>query len=155
MDCYQRIEKFKIDDILPILKNVAYSSKPRIIFKGVPVKISDPKYIIFKKNTNCYLCGIEGSFIALERKLDQPELPYIFNLYAVNKNNEEILMTKDHIFPKSMGGRNDISNLETCCERCNNTKGSKIIKYKNKLNGYFVINKIRMKKIYQFKSCGL
>ena len=34
-------------------------------------------------------------------------------------------MTKDHILPKSRGGKNHISNMQTMCCRCNSKKGDK------------------------------
>ena len=48
-----------------------------------------------------------------------------FGLYA-RKDGELILMTKDHIVPKSHGGTNASNNLQTMCEECNNNKGNKI-----------------------------
>lgn len=35
-------------------------------------------------------------------------------------------MTVDHVFPKSKGGANDLENLVTACERCNNMKGESL-----------------------------
>ena len=40
----------------------------------------------------------------------------------VNENNEEILFTKDHITPRSKGGKNHISNYQTMCSKCNEGK---------------------------------
>ena len=37
-------------------------------------------------------------------------------------------MTKDHIIPKSKGGKDSLKNLQPMCIRCNEAKGSKIIK---------------------------
>jgi 5-methylcytosine-specific restriction endonuclease McrA len=37
-----------------------------------------------------------------------------------------ILMTVDHRIPKSKGGSDDLSNLQTMCHSCNHKKGSKI-----------------------------
>lgn len=36
----------------------------------------------------------------------------------------------DHVIPLSRGGRNDIGNIQSLCEPCNNSKGSKIIDYR-------------------------
>ena len=44
-------------------------------------------------------------------------------MYGV-KNGEEVLFTKDHIIPKSKGGKNHISNYQTMCEPCNSEKGN-------------------------------
>lgn len=46
-----------------------------------------------------------------------------FNLYA-EKDGESRLMTKDHIIPKSKGGKNHLDNLQTMCDHCNSKKGS-------------------------------
>lgn len=35
--------------------------------------------------------------------------------------------TLDHIVPRSKGGSTDFLNLVTCCQRCNNKKGSKYL----------------------------
>lgn len=40
----------------------------------------------------------------------------------IDENGKEVLMTKDHIIPKSKGGANDISNYQTMCKRCNEAK---------------------------------
>lgn len=51
-----------------------------------------------------------------------------------NQNDEEsnspmmpIDMTKDHIFPHNKGGKNNISNYQTMCVKCNVAKGSRIL----------------------------
>ena len=44
----------------------------------------------------------------------------------IDDNGEEILMTKDHILPRSKGGIDDISNYQTMCKLCNEAKGNKL-----------------------------
>ena len=44
-----------------------------------------------------------------------------------NSNGKEVLMKKDHIFPHGKGGKNNISNYQTMCVKCNVAKGSKIL----------------------------
>lgn len=41
---------------------------------------------------------------------------------ATGKEDHDIF-TLDHILPISKGGTRDISNLRSCCKRCNNLKG--------------------------------
>jgi 5-methylcytosine-specific restriction endonuclease McrA len=38
------------------------------------------------------------------------------------------LATLDHYIPKKIGGTNHACNLKTCCDKCNNSKGSKVPK---------------------------
>lgn len=46
-----------------------------------------------------------------------------------------IRLTLDHIIPTSKGGRTVRSNLVTCCNRCNNTRGDKdIVEWLSLLN---------------------
>jgi 5-methylcytosine-specific restriction endonuclease McrA len=47
-----------------------------------------------------------------------------FNLYAINEDGHEILMTKDHIQPTAKGGKNIVANLQTMCCNDNRDKGS-------------------------------
>ena len=35
-------------------------------------------------------------------------------------------MTKDHILPKSKGGKDEIDNYQTMCIRCNKAKGNNL-----------------------------
>lgn len=40
-------------------------------------------------------------------------------------------LTIDHIVPLSLGGTNNLENLQTLCQSCNQGKGQRIIKYRN------------------------
>lgn len=37
----------------------------------------------------------------------------------------EPIYTIDHVKPRSAGGGNSLSNLELCCQECNQNKGNK------------------------------
>lgn len=37
-------------------------------------------------------------------------------------------LTVDHVWPRSKGGKNNMSNLVTCCSRCNARKGNKTLR---------------------------
>jgi len=65
----------------------------------------------------CVKCGIEGAYFMLQAVND--EKPHI-NLYTKNG----ILMTKDHIVPKSKGGKDCMSNYQVMCATCNMKKGN-------------------------------
>ena len=54
-----------------------------------------------------------------------PKVKPHFNLYGL-EDEEEVMFTKDHIIPKSKGGRTHISNMQTMCSNCNNAKGNRL-----------------------------
>lgn len=100
---------------------------------GYKVKTTSLRYQTFNQSIECVDCGLKGQFLALERDLydkggnegDREGEGFHLNLYALNNKGEEVLMTKDHIKPKSKGGANHISNMQTMCTNCNGKKGDK------------------------------
>lgn len=112
-----------------VLSNFITDKKEKIEIDDIKVKTNSQRYILFKeKGIVCVACGIAGKYFALEKATsdEQNNEMYHFNLYAVHKNNE-ILMTKDHIIPKSKGGKNNVQNYQTMCIKCNEAKGNKLI----------------------------
>jgi 5-methylcytosine-specific restriction endonuclease McrA len=73
-------------------------------------------------NNTCTKCGLRGTLWTLEYDNNYPKH---FNLYAQTKKGE-ILMTIDHIIPKSKGGPHQLDNLQTLCFPCNLKKGNKL-----------------------------
>lgn len=97
----------------------------RIVFDGDEIKANSQRYqLFFTKGCKCVKCGIEGKFFAKERYPTSSR--YHLNLYAIDKNGKEVLMTKDHIIPASKGGKNTLSNYQTLCIICNSAKGANI-----------------------------
>lgn len=95
-----------------------------IDFDGDPLKANSQRYtLFFTKGFKCVKCGIEGKYFAKERDPSSNSNKYHLNLYALDENGKEVLMTKDHIIPKSKGGKNKLENYQTMCCRCNNNKG--------------------------------
>lgn len=80
--------------------------------------------LFVEKGTECVTCGINGTVFILETQ--DLKLPPHLNLYAVNENGEYILMTKDHIHPKSKGGLDEMENFNPMCSPCNGKKADKI-----------------------------
>ena len=61
------------------------------------------------------MCGLEAKFFRHENNnVNNPNV-WHFNLYGVNNLGEEVMFTKDHIIPKSKGGKNHVSNYQTMC----------------------------------------
>lgn len=88
------------------------------------------RILVFVKNKSCVSCGAEAKFVAFEENLKTDNSPnnpkYILNIYAVTKEGHQVMLTQDHIIPRSIGGKSGLYNLQTMCERCNLQKGNKI-----------------------------
>lgn len=123
-----RKEIYSIDEVRNKVKNVLFEKDKRnakVDFDGDLIKGNSQRYqTFFTKGCKCVVCGIEGKYFAKERHLQNKS--YHLNLYAVDDNGDEILMTKDHIIPRSKGGIDDISNYQTMCKLCNEAKGNKL-----------------------------
>ncbi len=99
------------------------------------VWMDDARYRLFADNLSCVRCGVVGLYFAVERSARRDKTtrtwkpclssPWHLNLYALNAQGHEVLMTKDHIVPKSKGGPNCDSNYQTMCTKCNNHKADK------------------------------
>lgn len=121
---------YSIEEVRDITKEYLFSpanEKPKVELDGDLIKANSQRYqTFFTKGTKCVCCGIEGRYFAKER--GDKDVSYHLNLYAINDAGQEVLMTKDHIIPKSKGGKNDISNYQPMCVICNVKKGNKIQK---------------------------
>lgn len=90
------------------------------------VNLDSLRLEVFKLNKKCVCCGVEGNILHVERFYNQ-KTPHL-NLYHFDsESGRKVLMTKDHIIPKSKGGKDHISNLQTMCCICNFAKSDKDI----------------------------
>lgn len=86
-----------------------------------------------EKGTDCVVCGCRGAFFSLERHTRRNKATgtrkgfghWHINLYGRNKAGNIVLMTRDHIWPRSLGGYDIMENSITMCSHCNEKKGSK------------------------------
>lgn len=98
------------------------------------VKVSSYRLELFRQNPKCVKCGRMGHLWLLQahRPNERPHL----NLYHAGpdeigewknlSDNGLILMTKDHVIPRSLGGPTNLTNLQTMCSICNGKKGCKL-----------------------------
>lgn len=54
---------------------------------------------------------------------------YKFTCPACYRKEPEITLTKDHIMPLCLGGKNTIDNIQPLCLSCNSRKNKRYIKY--------------------------
>lgn len=131
-----RYAKLPIEDVLPLITG-AKKPEERPLLLGVPCHTNGLRLFTFKtKGCDCVLCGLKGSWFAIERNPTKPHQtvnrdadipadvgePYHLNLYAM-KDGVEILMTHDHILARALGGpHHSLSNSQPACEICNGLK---------------------------------
>lgn len=92
-------------DIEELEKKVSIKNTPFLSAReqlGVPFNVTTKcvlrwKLLIIARDKKCVFCG----------------------------HNKDL--TIDHIIPKSKGGKNEVNNLQTLCQKCNETKGNKIL----------------------------
>ena len=124
---YDRLMIFGVNDVLPFVPSANSVGGEKREYAGTMVKMGSQRYHVFNKSLACASCDLVGTFFALERDkaAARRDGPYHFNLYALRPDGSEVLMTKDHVVPRSKGGKDHISNYVTMCSPCNNKKAAK------------------------------
>lgn len=121
----ETLAEFSPSEILPFVPRK--KSNFKIGDQEFVVKTCSMRLQVFKKSLVCVGCGLVGSVLKLQRQPDRNERPHL-NLYAKRENEngtvEWVLMTQDHIRPRSKGGKDRLDNLQTMCAECNVKKGS-------------------------------
>lgn len=87
------------------------------------IRITRTLRLFNSKGFNCVSCGLNGTVV---KEFEGPDGPYvcIYGIRYVKDRYKYILMTADHIRPKTFGGSNGLKNLQPMCEECNRKKGS-------------------------------
>ena len=103
----------------------------RAVLLGQSVRVTGTRLGAFKKNLACAGCERVGERFYVERhRKRNGEAKYgdgwHLNLYSVNPNGTETLMTRDHIVPRSKGGKDKLGNSLTMCTHCNLKKSDKM-----------------------------
>jgi len=95
-------------------------------YLGYNIDLSLDRYKCFaERGLKCYACGLNGSYFALEYVRSKSYSGYALNLYGKKPSGKEEYFTKDHLIPKCLGGRDELSNYDTMCWTCNHTKGGR------------------------------
>jgi len=121
---YDVMGAFSPDDVLPHITR----GRTRRDYTGDDgrvwsVKMNSHRYWTFRESLKCVVCGLEGTVMSLERGKSDTGQPH-FNLYAVLPSGKRVLLTKDHIEPRSKGGQDAGPNFQTMCTVCNGLKSN-------------------------------
>lgn len=119
---------YSIDEVFAMLGEEALSGKDSLIkdksieVDGYSVYVGSWRYRTFyQKGTKCACCGKEAKYFMLTPDSSNTKRAH-FNLYS----EDGTLFTKDHIIPKSAGGKDCIENFQTYCTDCNHVKADTI-----------------------------
>jgi len=120
----QHLAEYAIDEILSLRtwedKKLAFYTEDG---RRVRVKMNSLRYHVFANSPVCACCGLVGTYMMLDVHGKIYSRAH-FNLYG-EVSGQLILITKDHIIPRSKGGSNCLDNLQTLCTRCNAAKADK------------------------------
>ena len=122
----RRKENLTIEEVYNAVKDVLFEpedKKAMVVINGDKIKGNSQRFqTFFTKGLKCACCGIEGKYFG--KKKDFNAARYHLNLYALDESGNEVLMTKDHIVPRSKGGASELYNYQTMCVKCNIAKGN-------------------------------
>jgi 5-methylcytosine-specific restriction endonuclease McrA len=122
------LAQFDVDEILA-QRRPTWDDQKQVFFAGrrLKVRLNSIRYHVFAQSRTCACCNRKGTMMLLDVHHCRTGLMYSrahFNLYAV-EDSKLILMTVDHIIPRSRGGTDDLDNLQTLCTKCNSIKGNR------------------------------
>ncbi len=121
-----RKENLTIEEVYNAVKDVLFETedkKAMVVINGDKIKGNSQRFqTFFTKGLKCACCGIEGKYFGKEKDFNAAR--YHLNLYALDESGNEVLMTKDHIVPRSKGGASELYNYQTMCVKCNVAKGN-------------------------------
>jgi len=127
-----RVKTYSIEEIFEFIKNNP-SEEYYVDPEGNSCKLRRPK-IYFRKGLKCAAkcgCDLTGQYFVLDLYKNGGTH---FDLYAKDSKGEEVMMTIDHIHPKSEGGKDIMENYQPMCSPHNSEKSSHIEDPNNKFS---------------------
>lgn len=144
----KRIGRYEIAEIFPLIGAPGINGilgrhllNSQIGLKSV--KLNGSRIQLLKAQPECQCCGLKGSFFAMET--DKTGSRH-FNMYGFNEHGHEVLLTVDHITPRSLGGKNH-KNTQVLCYHCNQAKANHIMSLqdlRNKIGKSRILPKVKV-----------
>jgi len=109
-------------------------AKYNMIVSGFGTPESNPEWVKLSKvgrlnkPLECVKCGCPGTIIVQHRHANEPETALHHDVFGINKHNDIVMLTVDHILPQSWGGNGFKTNLQVMCMPCNAGKKNLIKK---------------------------
>lgn len=100
-------KRYRIKSIVPISKDVL-----------PPIRVSR---LMPEGHGKCAHCGAEASHVITYTQDGDSHQVVYQNIFSWHR-----MFTADHFLPRSLGGRDGLSNLQLMCERCNQHKGNNL-----------------------------
>lgn len=114
--------RYTLDEVFPFVTEQKTTQE----YGGFTVKMNSDRYLLFRdKGCICVTCGRVGTFFMLRRNESPTAAPDSahLNLWCEDEDGTLVMLTKDHIQPKSKGGANALRNYQPMCVLCNTEKG--------------------------------
>jgi hypothetical protein len=125
------------EDIFPFLMEKQPCKKESLRFyEGIGIRMDSLRYMVFQRDLACAWCGLTGHFFLLQAGEDDPKGRGHFNLFA-EENGKLVMFSKDHVIPKSWGGKETLENMQTMCTTCNWIKGARADEHSEDETGAF------------------
>lgn len=111
-------------NVIHVLHNLRELKIDDAKINGYNIVINSDRYDNFYEHgLKCVCCGLEATYAAIEK--EQNAKHYHINFYGIDADGKEIQLTRDHIYPRAIGGFDIVKNYQTLCERCNKKKKDK------------------------------
>lgn len=121
---YERLGVLPVQDVLK-----AIAEKKPVEYDGVICHTASTRLLTYHiHGLNCIVrgCCVKGEYFAIERAWTASS-KYHLNLYGMQHDGKEVMITSDHKIPKSRGGIDHISNRQPMCAPHNMGKGNRLI----------------------------
>lgn len=92
-----------------------------------PTASEKVKWRVFERDQNkCVYCGLQGTLwvIWMESK---KKIVVIHHDLAAVVDGKYVMLTRDHVIPRTKGGASTADNLACACAPCNHAKGNKLL----------------------------